>query len=75
MKIIPKIVLYAAIILFLSISLDEKAGSQVGPPTANVTRSKGRRKVEVIPYRISDKIKVKNLIYKEKIALNLELNH
>ena len=70
MKIIPKIALYTMIILFLSISLDEKAGSQVESPKINIAPNKSRMKVEVMPYGISDKIRVKHLIYKEKIDLN-----
>ncbi len=77
MKIIPKIALYAAIILFLSISLDEEAGSQAGPPETNAVLIKNQAKVRAVPYSISGKIKIKNPIYKEKIALNsnLELDH
>ena len=72
MKIIPKIALYAVIILFLS-TLNEKADSQTEPPKSNAVISKSRTKVEVVPYSMSGKIKIKNPIYIEKITLNSNL--
>jgi hypothetical protein len=77
MKIIPKIVLYAAIILLLSISLDERAGSQVEPSKANATSIKRQTKIEAAPYNMVGKIKVENPVYKEKIVINsnLKLDH
>jgi len=73
MKIIPKIALYAAIIIFLSISLDERAGSQTEPPKPNASLSKARMKTEAIPYDVNSKVKIKNPIYTKKITLNLNL--
>jgi len=83
MKIIPKIVLYAAIIALYATAipffytLDKKADSQVGSPKSSAIISKSRVKAGVVPYRMSDKIKIKNPIYIEKITLksNLELDH
>lgn len=77
MKIILKIALYTAIILFLSISSDEEAGSRTELPKTSAVITKSQAKVETIPYYISSKIRIKNPIYKEKIALNssLEINH
>jgi hypothetical protein len=77
MKIILKIILYAVIILFLSIVLDEKADSKTEQAIPKVSTFTSRTKVRAIPYDICGKIKIKNPVYKEKIALNsnLELDH
>ena len=72
MKIIPKIALYAVIILFLS-TLNEKADSQAEPPKPNTVINKSRTKIGVAPYSMSSKIKIKNPIYIEKITLNSNL--
>ena len=76
MKIILKIALCAAIILFLS-TLNEKADSQAEPPKPNAVIYNSRTKIGVIPYSMNSKIKIKNPIYIERIALNsnLELDH
>jgi hypothetical protein len=76
MKIIPKIALCAAIILFLS-TLNEKADSQVEPPKPNAVTNKNRTKIGVIPYSMNGTVKIKNPIYIETVTLNsnLELDH
>ena len=73
MKIIPKIALYAAIILFLSISLDKKDDSKAEPPRSSVVVNKSQMKVGLTPYGMSGKAKVKNPIYVERITLNSSL--
>ena len=73
MKIIPKIILYTVIILFLSIALDEKVDSKIEQPMPRAIITKNQTKVRAAPYGISGKIQIKNPIYKEKITLNSNL--
>jgi hypothetical protein len=73
MKIIPKIALYAAMILFLSISLGEKDSSKAEPPGSGVVVNRGQMRMRVTPYGMSGKAKVESLIYIKKITLNSNL--
>ena len=69
MRLIPKIALYAAIILLLSISLDKKVETQAGPPKVEAVLTKSQTKVGVVPYDIIGKIRISNLVYKERIIM------
>ena len=73
MKIIPKIILYTIIIVFLFISLDYKADSKMESPKTDTFISKGGVKVETIPYSISGKVQIKNPVYKERIFISPDL--
>jgi len=77
MKIIPKIVLYVAVVLLLSVSLNEKADSQIESSIIEPIVIESQAKVEPTPYSVSDENKIKNPIYKEKIILSssLKLDH
>jgi hypothetical protein len=69
MKIIPKIVLYIAVVLLLSVSLDEDADSRTNLPIKAATLSKRQTRMRATPYSIGGKIRINNLVYKEKIVL------
>ena len=77
MKIIPKIALYAVMILLLSISLDRKTDSQAEPPKPAITSNKSQSSFKAAPYSIGSKIKIKNPVYTERVVINsnLELDH